>query len=228
MINVTNYIKFKSSVIIGLFLIFALQINIADAAKKKAKNKAQQHNPPVQTSLVVDVSNGKVLHSKNANVKIYPASLAKGMTLYLLFESINSGKISLNDYFHVSKAATKTLPSKLYLQEGEKIKVSDAVLALAVKSANDVAMVIAENLAGSEKKFINLMNKRAKQLGMNNTRFMNASGWHDPKQVSTANDIAKLYMALKRDFPKYYHFCSKTNFLFINKKINGHNRVMAA
>jgi D-alanyl-D-alanine carboxypeptidase (penicillin-binding protein 5/6) len=96
-----------------------------------------------------------------------------------------------------------------------------------VRSANDVAFVIAENVGGSEQKFIKAMTERAKQLGMSNTNFTNASGWHDPKQVSTAADMARLYMALRRDFPQYHHFCSKTSFMFKGKKIHGHNRVMA-
>lgn len=216
-------LKFRTFIIATLLLV-CNQLAVSEAAKKKA---SPAPNARIQTSLVVDGKTGEVLHAKNAHAKIYPASLAKGMTLYMLFESIASGKISLNDDFHVSEAATKALPCKLHLKAGEKIKVKDAILALVVRSANDVAYVIAENVAGSEQKFIKLMTQRARQLGMNNTNFTNASGWHDPKQVSTAADMAKLYMALKRDFPQYHHFCSKTSFVFKGKPVHGHNRVLA-
>lgn len=225
----TNYffmtLKFKSLIIINLLIfVLSLQMGISEGAKKRAKPKPAPER--VQTSLVVDTKTGKVLHSQNANAKIFPASLAKGMTLYMLFEALATGKLSLDHQFYVSKNATKALPSKLYLKEGEKIKVRDAVLALVVKSANDVAYVIGENIAGSEQKFIKLMNQKAKQLGMHNTHFANASGWHDSSQVSTAADMARLYIAIKRDFPQYYHFCSKTNFIFKGKQVNGHNRVL--
>ena len=208
-----------------LILLFILTINLtASAATKKNITK---HPTPVQTSLIVDGNTGKVLHASNAKHKIYPASLTKVMTLYLLFESLESGRINLSDQFYVSKYATKVLPLKLYLKEGEKISVKDSIHALTIKSANDVARVVSENIAGSEAKFAQLMTKKAKQLGMNNTNFTNADGWHDPKQYTTAVDLAKLTMAIKRDFPQYYHFFAQTSFNFKGKTISGHNRVTA-
>lgn len=219
-------VKFKQLLTVFVFVMTLCIDTTQSFAAKKTKPKCPSINR-IQTSLVVDATTGRVLHAENQDVKVYPASLAKGMTLYMLFEAISTGKFSLDSYFYVSHNATKALPSKLYLQAGERIKVRDAIVALVVKSANDVAYTIAENIGGSEKNFIKLMNKRASALGMKNTHFANASGWHDPKQVSTAVDMAKLYMALKRDFPQYYHFCSKTSFTYKNKTISGHNRVMA-
>ena len=182
---------------------------------------------PVQASLIVDGKSGKVLHSRNAKQKVYPASLTKVMTLYLTFEALKSGKITMNQKFKISSNATKARPCKLYVKAGDTISVGDAIFALSIKSANDVAIVVAENIAGSEKKFARLMTIKAKQLGMNNTNFTNASGWHDPKQYSTAVDLAKLSIAIKRDFPQYYKLLKKTSFVYKGKVIHGHNQVAA-
>ncbi|MGC0371592.1 MAG: hypothetical protein DGJ47_000283 [Rickettsiaceae bacterium] len=194
------------------------------AANKKSK---VIYKIPTKASLIVDGKSGKILHSRNAKKKVYPASLTKVMTLYLTFEALKSGKIKMRQKFRVSKNATKARPCKLYVKKGERISVRDAIFALSIKSANDVAIVVAENIAGSEKKFARLMTIKAKQLGMNNTRFTNASGWHDPKQYSTAVDLAKLSIAIKRDFPQYYKLLNKTSFIYKGKKIHGHNPVAA-
>ena len=220
-----NKVFRKASSIIVALLIVSITCStlVANAARRRSNQKAD----PVQTSLIVDGKSGKILHSRNARTKIYPASLTKVMTVYLIFEALESDKLSLNQKLYVSKYAAQALPSKLYLEQKERISVRDAILALTVKSANDVARVAAENMAGSEQKFARLMTIRARQLGMKNTNFTNASGWHDPKQVTTAVDLAKLSIAIKRDFPQYYHFFNKTSFRFKGKTINGHNRVTA-
>lgn len=203
--------------------IFTLKLTILEAGEKLDVRLKKV----VQTSLIVDCKTGTILHSYNKNVKIYPASLTKVMTLYILFEALERGKFSLNEKLYVSYKATNTYPSKLYLKAGEKISVREAILGLIVKSANDVAMVIAENLAGSEENFVTLMNICAKKLGMKNSFFTNASGWHHPKQKTTPVDLAKLSIAIKRDFPKYYVFFARTSFRFKGKEIKGHNRLTA-
>ena len=210
------------SIIIALLIVSITFSTLSADASRRTKKKAKS---PVQTSLVVDGKSGKILHSRNARTKIYPASLTKVMTVYLIFEALESGKLSLNQKLYISKYATRALPSKLYLKHKERISVHDTILALTIKSANDAARVAAENIAGSEKKFARLMTIRARQLGMKNTRFTNASGWHDPKQVTTAVDLAKLSIAIKRDFPQYYHLFNKTSFSFKGRTINGHNKV---
>ena len=192
-------------------------------AKKNVQNTLKS---PVQTSLVIDAKSGKVLQSHNSQIPIYPASLTKLMTLYLMFESIEAGKLSLDKKLLVSAKASQMPPCKLGLKAGETITVREAINGLIIKSANDAAVTVAENMKGSEKAFAHLMNVKAKQLGMKNTYFKNASGWHDPLQQTTARDIAKLAMALKRDYPKYYPLFSKTSFVFRGNIINGHNRVI--
>ncbi len=217
-------LRFKCFVVTNILLLqFVLQINISEAAKKQD----QKTSCPIQTSLVVNGKTGEVLHSHNESVKIYPASLTKVMTLYMLFEALSSGKFSLSDKLYVSQNATTAKPLKLFLKAGEQITVKDAILSMIVKSANDTAIVIAENLAGSEQKFSKLMNIRAKQLGMKDSFFTNASGWHHPDQKTTAVDLAKLAIAIKRNFPQYYKYFSVTSFKYKGKQINGHNRLTA-
>ncbi|MFV9948111.1 D-alanyl-D-alanine carboxypeptidase family protein [Rickettsia conorii] len=191
-------------------------------AKKAVKNTPK---PPVQTSLVIDAKSGKVLQAHNSQIRIYPASLTKLMTLYLMFEAIEAGKLPLDKKLLVSAKASKMPPCKLGLKAGETITVREAINGLIIKSANDAAVTVAEGMKGSEKAFSHLMNVKAKQLGMKNTYFKNASGWHDPLQQTTARDMAKLAMALKKDYPKFYPLFAKTSFVFRGNVVNGHNRV---
>ena len=216
-------IRFPTILAFLVIVSICLAIPVADAAKRKSKQKA---SGSILTSLVVNGKTGKILHSSNARTKIYPASLTKVMTIYLIFEALESGKLNLNQKLYVSSYATKARPSKLYLKHKEIITVKDTILSLIIKSANDSARVAAENIAGSEKRFARLMTIRARHLGMKNTTFINASGWHDARHVSTAIDLAKLSIAIKRDFPQYYHFFKKTSFKFRDKTIVGHNRVV--
>ncbi len=199
-------------------LTFSTSLNPAYAARKPVPL-------PIQTSLVVDYKSGRILHDINSTTKIYPASLTKLMTLYLLFEALESGRLSINQKLYVSKNAEKMLPCKLGLKAKESITVKEAILALIVRSANDVAMVVAENIKGSEEKFAQLMTIRAHQLGMKDTYFKNSSGWHHPCQKTTAQDLARLSMAIKRDFPKYYSYFSKNHFVFKGNIVRGHNKV---
>ncbi|NRB10983.1 MAG: D-alanyl-D-alanine carboxypeptidase [Rickettsiaceae bacterium] len=208
-----------------LLTIIILITNSAEAAKKGKRTKKTVKRP-IETSLIVDSETGKILHAVNADTKIYPASLAKVMTVYLIFEKLQSGQLSLDQKFTVSKYASKAMPSKLYLKEGEQITVRNAILGLVVKSANDVSRTVAENIAGSGKRFSRLMTIRARQLGMKNTTFTNPSGWHDPRQKTTAIDLAKLSIAIKRDFPQYYaEFFHRNSFTYKGRAVRGHNKV---
>ncbi len=219
----------NNSILRFIFTILCLICLITSeaSAAKKTKRKSAVVVSPVSppTSLVVDMNTGKVLHSSNATALIYPASLAKLGTIYMVFEALEAGKLSMDDYIPVSKRAEAELPGKLGLRAGERIKVSDALDGLIVKSANDAAVALGEKIAGTEDRFVKLMTQRAHSLGMTNTVFCRASGWHHPEQHTTAIDLAKLAMALKRDFPDYYHLFSKTSFEFRGKTINGHNPV---
>lgn len=225
------YIKNNHSILYNIFcrlvLILAIFFSFSAFAAVK-KIKKMPCNPVFpQASLVVDMNTGKVLHAQNATGKVYPASLTKLMSLYLTFEAIESGKLPLNKKLYVSRRAERMLPTKLGLKAGETITVKDAMLGLIVKSANDASVALAEAIAGSEEKFATLMNFKAHSLGMKNTFFYNASGWHHPMQVTTALDMVKLAIALKRDYPRFYPLFSRTSFEFRGKTVKGHNRVVA-
>lgn len=182
---------------------------------------------PTQSELVIDGQTGKILHSANPKEKVFPASLTKVMTAYIVFDALDSGKLSLNDRIPVSSNAEKMRPSKLGLKNGETILVKDAIMAIIVKSANDAAVALAEAVAGSEDNFVQIMNRRARQIGMVDTNFANASGWHNPMQRTTAVDLTKLALAIKRDHAKFFSWFARTSFEFRGKTINGHNRVVA-
>jgi D-alanyl-D-alanine carboxypeptidase len=167
----------------------------------------------VKTAVVIS-DDKAVLFGERADNKVYPASLAKLATLYVLFQRLKSGSITMNTRFSVSSNAASQIPSKLGLMPGSTISVLDCICALTVKSANDVAVVVAEGIAGSVAKFCRLMNQLATRTGMKNTHFKNPSGLFAPGQVTTARDLATLGLALYRDFPEYMHFLSMKTFKF--------------
>ncbi|GAB4369950.1 MAG: D-alanyl-D-alanine carboxypeptidase family protein [Kiloniellaceae bacterium] len=179
-------------------------------------------------AIVVDADSGQVLHAVNADTRNYPASLTKMMTLYMLFEQLERGAMTLDQRLPVSKRAAGMPPSKLGLKEGGSIRVEDAILALTTKSANDVAVVVAEALAGSEITFAKKMTERAQEIGMTRTTFRNASGLPNRGQKSTARDMVRLAKALMEDFPQYYHYFSTTTFSYNGRTYRNHNRLLTS
>ena len=179
-------------------------------------------------AIVVHDDTGEVLHSRGADSYRYPASITKVMTLYLLFEAIEQGKLSMDSRLKVSTKATKAPPSKVYLQRGDAIKVRDAIGLLITKSANDVALVVAEAIGKTEANFAKLMTKKARQLGMKRTTYRNASGLHHSKQRTTVRDIATLAQRMRRDFPQYYHLFKMTKYTYRGTTYRSHNRLLAS
>lgn len=177
-------------------------------------------------SIVMDADTGMILHQRHADEKLHPASLTKIMTLLLAFEAIQSGQMSLKDRIRISSHAANMVPSKLGLPAGASIKVQDAIYALVTKSANDVAVALAEHIGGSEQGFAQLMTRRARQIGMNNTNFTNASGLHDPRQISSARDMAKLARTIIINYPSYYRYFSTANFTYNGKTYRNHNKLL--
>ncbi|RLP27710.1 D-alanyl-D-alanine carboxypeptidase family protein [Mesorhizobium sp. YM1C-6-2] len=175
------------------------------------------------SALVIDTASGATLYQANATAARYPASLTKMMTLYLLFEAIEQGRVSKTSEIPVSSFAARQPPSKIGIRTGQTIDVESAILALAVKSGNDCAVAVAEYLGGTEEQFAQQMTARARQLGMTGTVFRNASGLPDPEQRTTARDMAILGMALKSRFPQHFHYFSERDFVFRGKTIRGHN-----
>ena len=177
-------------------------------------------------SISVDINTLKVFHAKKATQLRYPASLTKMMTLYCLFEQLKSKRINLTDTLTVSVYAASQPASKLNLNPYDTLTVQQAILALIIKSANDVAVLVAESLAQNEKNFANYMTQKAKQLGMKNTQFKNASGLHHPQQYTTALDMALLAIALIKDFPEYYTYFSRQSFQYKNRIYYNHNQLL--
>ena len=184
--------------------------------------------PDKYAAIVIDASDGRVLFAEQEDQLRHPASLAKMMTLHLLFDALESGRTTLSSSIPVSSYAASRPASKLYLKAGETISVDLAIRALAVKSANDVATAVAEYLAGSESAFAAQMTARARSLGMASTVFTNASGLPDPQMVTTARDMARLSLSLRRRHGAYYHYFALTSFEFRGNTVTGHNKVLEA
>lgn len=183
-------------------------------------------NDPRYADVILNPVTGEIYHQKNANEQRYPASLTKMMTLYLLFEALAQQKISLNAHLDVSSYAASMPQTNLSLQAGDSIPVEVAIKALVVRSANDVSVVVAEALGGDVENFAQLMTKKARALGMKNTIFKNPNGLPNSGQVTTALDMAKLGIALKRDFPDYYDYFETRQFSWNGVTYYTHNRVM--
>lgn len=177
-------------------------------------------------AIVVDAKSGEVLYSNHGDSPRYPASLTKMMTLYLTFEAVSSGKLRLDDSVPISPHAAAQSPTKLGVAAGDSITVSQAIQGMAILSANDAAMAMAEKLGGSEGRFTALMTLRAQELGMQTTRFVNPNGLPDSRQITSARDMAILSRALMRDYPQYYHYFSQAGFDFRGRYIKGHNHLL--
>jgi D-alanyl-D-alanine carboxypeptidase len=177
-------------------------------------------------AMVFDANSGKTLYARNADAERYPASLTKMMTLYILFEELRAKRVSLSTPFTVSDLASRQAPSKLGLKPGSTITAEDCILSLVTKSANDAAVVIAENVAGSVPAFAARMNRTAKALGMTQTNFRNPNGLPDPAQHTTARDLIRLGLALQDRFPEYYKYFSTASFTYRGARIRNHNNLI--
>ncbi len=177
-------------------------------------------------AFVADMESGEVLHARRADAERYPASLTKMMTLYMLFEALESGQVALDDTITASAEAASRPASKLGLRAGQTLRVEDAIRALIIQSANDVAVAVAEHLHEDEARFAAVMTLRARELGMTNTVFRNASGLPDAAQHTTARDVARLAYALHQDFPQYYGYFSETRFRWNGVTHRNHNSLV--
>ncbi|QMW22298.1 D-alanyl-D-alanine carboxypeptidase family protein [Sandaracinobacteroides saxicola] len=181
---------------------------------------------PKYAAALIDAKSGELLYSRMADEPRYPASITKVMTLYLAFEQLAAGRLRLDDRLTVSRFAANQRPSRLGLRPGTTISVDEAIRAIACKSANDMAVALAERLAGSESAFAELMTLRARQLGMANTSFYNASGLPDARQLTTARDIATLSRAMIRSFPQYYGYFQQPSFTYGPTIMQNHNHLL--
>jgi D-alanyl-D-alanine carboxypeptidase len=202
--------------------VLALAIGLSGLALSASSASANEK----YAAIVVDMNSGRTLFARNADSRRYPASLTKMMTLYVLFEELEAGNLSLNTKLTVSANAARQAPSKLGLKAGRTIKVEDALLALVTKSANDMAVVIAERISGSVSAFATRMTSTARRLGMKGTTFRNPHGLPNSGQVTTARDMVRLAQALQDDFPKYYKYFSTRSFTYRGARYRNHNNLL--
>ncbi|MGA8952786.1 MAG: D-alanyl-D-alanine carboxypeptidase family protein, partial [Xanthobacteraceae bacterium] len=188
--------------------------------------RAEGYDPPF-ASIVVDGNSGAVLQASNPDALRHPASLTKVMTLYLLFERLDAGRVKLDTPLPVSEHASEQDPTKLGLKPGQTITVEDAIKGIVTRSANDAAVVIAEYLGGSEQAFAKMMTQKARALGMAHTTYVNASGLPDDDQNTTARDQALLGRAIQDGFPRYYKYFSTQAFVFRGETIRGHDHLLS-
>jgi len=213
---------------LATLVVTAAVTSDADARPRRHKRAAaaQSSYQPSQSSIVVDANSGAVMQATNADAIRHPASLTKIMTLYLLFERLEQGKIKLTGEIPISAHAASQAPSKLGLKPGETIRVETAIRAVVTKSANDIAVAIGEALAGDEPSFGRMMTAKARALGMHNTTYRNASGLPNDEQVTTAREQAMLGRAIQERFPQYYSYFSTRSFEFRGKAMRNHNHLL--
>ncbi|MEM7047182.1 MAG: D-alanyl-D-alanine carboxypeptidase family protein [Pseudomonadota bacterium] len=180
----------------------------------------------LKAAIVIDTESGHALYQENPDAQIYPASLVKMMTIYLTLEAVRDGRLSMSSKVKITKEAARQPPSRLGLKVGQTINVRDAIYALITKSANDVAVALAQAHSGSVAQFVRRANVRALQLGMTRTNFRNPSGLPDRGQYSTVRDMARLSQRLYHDFPRYYPMFNTTSWRFGKQTYRNHNRLL--
>ncbi|NMG41243.1 D-alanyl-D-alanine carboxypeptidase [Chelativorans sp. ZYF759] len=207
---------FRQKSLVTLVIALMLAFSLAGTASAN----------PRYAAYVLDTNTGQVLFSRNADAQRFPASLTKVMTIYLLFEAMETGRISKSTPIPMSRNAAAEPPTKLGIRPGSTITVDNAIKALVTRSANDVATAVGEFLGGSEANFARMMTAKARQLGMNSTTFQNAHGLPNNRQVTTARDMAILGLAVREHFPDLYPYFSTRQFNFAGQTIGNHNRLL--
>ena len=188
--------------------------------------KAQTIETTAAHAYLVDFETGAVLLDKSSDTRMYPASMTKMMTTYLLMQRLKDGRLSLDDTLSVSEKAWRKGGSKMWVEVGKQVRVEDLIRGIVVQSGNDATIVVAEGLAGTEDAFAREMTATAKKLGMTGTQFKNASGWPDPEHYTTAHDLAVLAIAIVRDFPEMYHYFAETEFAYNGIKQQNRNPLL--
>ena len=177
---------------------------------------AQGFSTTARTALVVDNTTGEVLLSKDVDRPIPPASMSKLMTLWMVFESLEEGKIDLDDTFRVSRKAWKKGGSKMFLREGAYVTVENLIKGVIIQSGNDACIVLAEGIAGTEENFAELMTIRAKEIGLSNSNFTNSTGWPDPEHKMSSKDLVTLANKIREEYPSYYKIFDDLEFTWDN------------
>lgn len=209
------------------FLLACIFIGIASIASASPKDAASGLVEPRKFSaIVIDEKTGREIWGVNENALRHPASLTKVMTLYMLFEALEHGKLTMSSRIPISAHAVAQDPSKLGLKVGQSLSVEDAIKAVVTRSANDIAVAIAEKLGGTESHFATLMTHKAHEIGMSRTLYRDASGLPNDQQLTTARDLALLGRTVQRRFPQYFHFFSLREFVYEGRVIPNHNHLL--
>lgn len=206
-----------------LILFIGIAFLLAFSAPAHAE---ELNHTAAEQAIMIDYETGMVLFEKNADQKMPTSSMSKVLTMYVVFDALKSGRISLDTEFTVSEKAWRKGGSKMFVEAGDSVKVEDLIRGVIVQSGNDATIVLAEGLAGTEDAFANALNSTARRLGMANSHFANASGWPDPDHYSTARDLATLALATIRDFPDYYHYYGEHEFTYNNIKQPNRNPLL--
>jgi len=193
-----------------------------------SRAQAQSEDNSRYAAIVIDATSGEVLFARHADSRRYPASVTKVMTLYLVFEALERGAVTLDDVITVSPLAASQPPSKLGLAAGQTIRLDDAMRATAIRSANDMAMVLAEHVGGSQARFAAMATLKARELGMTQTRYVNPSGLPDSRQLTSARDLAILARALMRDYPQYYSYFGQHDWAYQGRGYRNTNGLLYA
>ncbi len=175
---------------------------------------ANAFTTPAKQAMLVDATTNTTLFVKDADKRMGPSSMSKMMTVYVILEKIKAGELKLEDTFYVSEKAWKKGGSKMFVPLGKRISVQDLLRGISIQSGNDACIVVAEGIAGTEEAFAEIMNVKARQLGLNGSHFANSTGWPDPEHYMTSRDLITLAKALIRDFPDHYHFWGEKKFTF--------------
>jgi len=198
-----NRLWWDGRLVFGLLALLALASNVARA-----------YEIPARAAILIEHETGQVLFAKNADLPLQPASMSKLMTVFMVFERLKAGRLTLDDEFSVSEKAWRKGGSKMFVEVGKRVRVDDLLHGIIVQSGNDACIVVAENLAGTEEAFAEQATERAHQLGMTNTTLKNASGWPDPEHLMSVRDLAILAGAIIRDYPEYYTIFGESEFEF--------------
>jgi D-alanyl-D-alanine carboxypeptidase (penicillin-binding protein 5/6) len=205
-------------------LLLALSFGLATIAAPLAQADPIETN--AQHVYIVDFQTKSVIYDKKGDEKLFPASMSKLMTAYMLFDALKRGDVKLTDTFHVSQKAWSTQGSKMFVDIDSDVKIEDLIRGMVIQSGNDACVVIAEGLAGSEDAFAERMNEKAKEIGLTGSHFRNSTGWPDPDHYMTAKDLSVLATRLITDFPEYYHFYSEKEFTWHGIKQGNRNPLL--
>ena len=212
-----NPARMAAALSLGLAMLLAFVVGAR--AQPSVDTAAEQ-------AILVDMQTGMVLLEKSPDTPMPTSSMSKIMTVYMLFEALEEGRLSLDEALPVSEYAWRKGGSKMFVEVGTEVRVEDLIRGIVVQSGNDASIVVAEALGGTEEGFAQAMTERARELGLTNSRFANATGWPDPNHYSTARDLAILSQRLIADFPQYYHYFAETEFTFSEIKQGNRNPLL--